>query len=91
MLPDVTATLSQGAHQTLGMIENHESEISIPNLTARSESAKSTITRHVNTLEADGLVTARFDDRTKYVTITFSGELFLAVNGTRESEMVGDR
>lgn len=91
MLPDITATLSQGPHQTLAMIGGHESEVSIPNLTERSESAKSTITRHVNTLEADGLVTARLEDRNKYVSITFSGELFLAVNGTRESETVGDR
>lgn len=80
MLPDITVTLSKGAHQTLAMIGNYDSEVSIPDLTERSESAKSTITRRVNTLESDGLVTTRLENRIKHVSITFSGELYLAVN-----------
>lgn len=79
-IPNITVTPSDGAHQTLVMIENHGSEISIPNLTKQSRSAKSTITRHVNVLEEDGLVTARIEDRIKYVSITFSGQLFLMTN-----------
>lgn len=78
MLPDITVTPSEGAHQTLTAIGGHGSEISIPDLTDRSESAKSTITRRVNTLETDGLVRARIEDRIKYVSITFSGQLLLA-------------
>ena len=85
MLPDIAVTLSDSAHQTLAMIERHGPEASIPELTDRSESAKSTITRHVNTLEADGLVTARIEHRTKYVSMTFAGKLYLTVNELPES------
>ena len=81
MLPDITVAPSEGAYRTLAVIGNHGSEISIPDLTDRSESAKSTITRRVNALEEDGLVSSRIEDRIKYISITFSGQLFLAANG----------
>lgn len=84
-LPDITVTPSESAHHTLAVIESDGPEISIPDLTRQSESAKSTITRHVNALEADGLVTAQIEDRIKYVSITFSGQLFLAINSTSQS------
>ena len=84
MLPDITVTLSEGVHRTLGIIEGHGREISIPELTGQSESVKSTVTRHVNKLETDELVTGRVEHRTKYVSITFSGKLFVAVNGVPE-------
>ncbi|MUW14381.1 MarR family transcriptional regulator [Halorubrum sp. CBA1125] len=85
-LPDITVTPSEGAHRTLAVIGDHGAEISIPDLTDRSESAKSTITRRVNALEEDGLVTARIKDRVKYVSITFSGQLFLVANNRSYSE-----
>lgn len=84
-VPDITATPSEGAHRTLAVIGDHGAEISIPDLTQRSDSAKSTITRRVNALEEDGLVTGRIEDRIKYVSITVSGRLFLAASGAPQS------
>lgn len=77
-LPSVTDVLSDGAHQTLTTVADADKSISIPELTTRLDGVKSTITRHINTLENIGYVTSRTENRTKYVSITLSGKLYLA-------------
>ncbi len=76
-VPNITATVSDGARETLAAINTYESEVSIPQLTERLGSAKSTITRHINALESEELVTARMENRTKIVSMTLSGRLHL--------------
>jgi len=77
-VPNITTSVSAGARQTLTSIDTNSSEVSIPELTEQRESAKSTVTRHVNTLENDGFVTTRMVNRTKHVSITLAGRLYLA-------------
>lgn len=77
-LPNITETLSGGQRQTLAAIDANESDISIPELTAQRDSAKSTITRHVNHLQSCGLVKGWTNERTKHVSITLAGRLHLA-------------
>jgi len=78
LLPNITATPSDGQRSTLAAIEATGSAVSIPGLTSQRDAAKSTITRHVNALAADGFVTAWTEDRTKHVSITLAGRLCLA-------------
>ena len=78
LLPNITVSPSDGQRKTLTVIEKHGPEVSIAELTSKRETAKSTITRHVNGLESDGLVTAQTEDRSKHVSITLSGRLLLA-------------
>lgn len=78
VLPNISTTPSDGQRATLAEVAESNPEISIPELTMRRDSAKSTVTRHVNELEADGFVTARTEDRTKHVSITLAGRLCLA-------------
>jgi len=78
LLPNITATPSAGQRSTLAAIEATGSAVSIPGLTSQRDAAKSTITRHVNSLAADGFVTAWTEDRTKHVSITLAGRLCLA-------------
>ena len=77
-LPNITAMPSDGQRKTLVAINAAGSEISVPELTTQRDAAKSTITRHVNGLEADGFVTSRTENRTKQVSITLDGRLCLA-------------
>ena len=78
LLPNITATPSAGQRSTLAAIDATGSAVSIPELTTQRDAAKSTITRHVNALAADGFVTAWTEDRTKHVSITLAGRLCLA-------------
>jgi len=78
LLPNITATPSDGQRETLAAVKSTSSEVSIPELTTQRDAAKSTITRHVNALEGDGFVTTRTVDRTKHVSITLAGRLCLA-------------
>jgi len=77
-LPNITATPSDGRRKTLAAVDVEGAEISIPELTTQRDAAKSTVTRHINDLEADGFVTSRTENRTKYVSITLAGRLSLA-------------
>jgi CRISPR-associated protein Csa3 len=78
MLPNITATPSDGEYKTLAAVDENGPNVSIPELATQRESVKSTVTRHVNSLEESGFVTSQIEDRTKYVSITLSGRLSLA-------------
>lgn len=77
-LPTMPSNVSKGAITTLKLIERADDSVSIPGLENQSEQAKSTVTRHVNHLENEGLVTAQTKERTKHVEITLGGRLYLA-------------
>lgn len=77
-VPRIPSNVSDGATETLKLVESNDKQVSIPSLGQQSERAKSTITRHINHLESKGLVTAWTEDRTKHVEITLGGRLYLA-------------
>lgn len=77
LLPNITTTPSDGATETLAAVNAATDATSIPELTAQLDAAKSTITRHVNELVAADLLTAWTNERTKHVSITLSGRLYL--------------
>lgn len=76
-LPKLSASVQESSRTTLRAIVNEGGEISIPELTARSDRSKSTITRHVSNLEAEQFVETKTEGKTKYVWSTLSGQLFL--------------
>lgn len=80
-LPMIPSNVSKGATETLELIDGENDSVSIPALEKQTDRAKSTVTRHVNQLETEGLVTARTEDRTKHVEITLGGRLYLASTG----------
>ncbi|WP_254864325.1 CRISPR-associated CARF protein Csa3 [Halovivax gelatinilyticus] len=77
-VPTLPTNVSRGAKQTLITVADQGQPVSISSLEERRESAKSTITRHVNQLESEGLVSCHTEDRSKLVEITLSGRLYLA-------------
>jgi CRISPR-associated protein Csa3 len=84
-LPTVSTTLSDGALKTLRAVADTSSSMTLPQLASNLEAVKSTITRHVNSLEDAEYVTAWTEDRTKHVSITLSGQLYLATVQSRWS------
>lgn len=80
-LPSVRATISEGARTTLQAVDDVNSEVTLPELASGAEAVKSTITRHVTALEDAGYVTSWMEDRTKHISITVSGQLYLATLG----------
>ena len=77
-LPTVSTTVSDGALETLRAVADANSSMTLPELANNLEAVKSTITRHVSSLEDSEYVTAWTKDRTKHVSITLSGQLYLA-------------
>lgn len=77
-LPTVSTTLSDGVLKTLQKVADTNSSITLPQLASNLDAVKSTITRHISSLEDAGYVTAWTEDRTKHVSITLSGQLYLA-------------
>jgi len=76
-IPNLTADVSERVQPTLAVIADHDGEVSIPDITARSDASKSTITRHVRELAEAELVDTRTAGNTKFATATTSGRLFL--------------
>ena len=79
-LPILTADMSDSARKTLALIEEREENgrgVSIPDLTERSEKAKSTVTRHIAQLAEDGVVATSQNGKTKHARTTLTGRLLL--------------
>ena len=76
-LPVLTADIPNSAWNTLGLIAEAEESISIPDLTEQTQHAKSTVTRHVNQLNDNDVVTTRQEGKTKYVELSFAGRLLI--------------
>jgi len=76
-VPNLTADVSEKVWPTLATIANHDEEVSISDITARSEASKSTVTRHVQELTEAELVDTRTAGNTKFATATIAGRLLL--------------
>jgi len=76
-VPNLIADVSERVRPTLAVIANDDREVSIPDITARSDASKSTITRHVRELSEAELVDTRTTGNTKFATSTTAGRLFL--------------
>lgn len=76
-LPVLTTDVPAAALETLAYIDDCNGSVSIPELTERSDHAKSTVTRHVNQLEECGVVTTWQEGKTKYARVSLSGRLRL--------------
>ncbi len=81
-LPHLTATIPEHARPTLRALAMADQQLSISELTSKTDHDSSTIARHVAVLEDDGLVTTQNSGRAKYVEVTPTGWLLSEV--TRE-------
>lgn len=77
-LPSVSTTPSEGALETLRAVADANSSVTLSELAGNVEAVKSTITRHVSSLEDAGYVTTWTEDRSKHVSMTLSGRLYLS-------------
>jgi len=76
-VPNLTADVSERVWPTLATIAEHDGELSIPDITAQSETSKSTVTRHVQELAEAELVDTRAGGNTKFAMATTAGRLRL--------------
>jgi CRISPR-associated protein Csa3 len=81
-LPQLITTASDSAMSTLEIINETLADTggestSVPALTERTDRAKSTVTRHIDELEAAGLVRTWREGKRRQVRITTGGELRL--------------
>jgi CRISPR-associated protein Csa3 len=74
--PTLTANLSEPARETLATVVG-TGETTLPELTEQAGSSKSTITRHVVELEANGTVESWREGKVKLVRPTLTGHLLV--------------
>jgi CRISPR-associated protein Csa3 len=74
-LPRLTATIPKRARSTLKRLAAIDGEISISELADRTDKTSSTVGRHLESLEAEGLVSTRTAGRAKYGKLTPTGRL----------------
>lgn len=82
-IPDLTASVPPKTEATLAEITQLSDEISIPELAAASDKSKSTVTRHVNQLAENGVITTWMEGKTKHARLSFTGELIFRARQTR--------
>lgn len=76
-VPNLAGTVPPNGWETLAAIADAESETSIPELDEELDASKSTISRHVTTLEEESMVETTTRGKTKYVTPTVAGCLLM--------------
>jgi len=76
-VPNITANVPEKVWPTLAVVGEHNGDVSIPNITERSDTSKSTVTRHVQELAEADLVDTRTAGNAKIVTATTAGRLLL--------------
>lgn len=74
-LPDLTASIPDRARETFAIIESSDDWCTITSIVEQTDQSRSTIIRHVNDLEAAGVVMSDSSERSKRVRSTFTGEL----------------
>ena len=74
-LPRLTATVPERATETVTAIDAADGPLSLSEIAGQSDRSKSTIVRHVNELEAQGLVETTRERKAKHVTGSFTGRL----------------
>lgn len=75
-IPNLTARVPDPARETLVTIER-VGGATVPSFTEHIDRSKSTITRHINELEAQGVVTTEMRGKTKFVEVSLTGQLLL--------------
>jgi CRISPR-associated protein Csa3 len=81
-LPALIASIPSNMWNTLRAVDQLGGTASIPVLTDERDVAKSTVTRHVTTLEDIGAVTTRYEGKTKHIELTLTGDLHLRARKT---------
>ena len=76
-LPSLTETPSEGAQMTLQTVATANPPLTLPELASEVDAVKSTVTRHINSLEESGYITSWTENRTKHISLTLSGHLYL--------------
>lgn len=76
-LPRLTARIQETTIPTLQAIANAEDGISIPDLTDRTGTSKSTVTRHVTALADENAIETWTEGKTKFARATSTGHLLL--------------
>lgn len=74
-LPRLTATVPARARETLVAIEAAEEPVSLSTIADHTGQSKSTVVRHVKSLESEGLVESFTEGKIKYVRASFTGRL----------------
>lgn len=80
-LPDLTVDVPDASFRTLARIDDLDRPVSITELTELQDIAKSTVTRHLQQLEARDLVETWQEGKAKFARITFSGRLLARSRG----------
>jgi CRISPR-associated protein Csa3 len=75
--PNLTAQVPETGREILAALSELDGAGTVPELTKATDRSKSTITRHVNKLEACRAVETEMHGKTKYVELTFTGILLL--------------
>lgn len=74
-LPRLTATVPDRAKKTLAAIEAAEEPVSLSMIADHTGRSKSTVVRHVKSLETEGLAESFTEGKIKYVRTSFTGRL----------------
>jgi len=74
-LPHLTARIPDRATETFDTIVTAEKWVSLSTIANETDQSKSTVIRHVNDLEAAGVIEADTSAKAKQVRIAFTGEL----------------
>lgn len=80
-LPALAAQVPQRTMETFEMIVSVGEWSSLSKIAEETDQSKSTVIRHVNDLEAAGVVESDTSGKVKRVRISFSGELFQLAQG----------
>lgn len=75
-VPNLTAQIPRSAVATFDLIADLNGDIALPGLARKSAQSKSTVSRHVDNLAGVGVVDTRFENNTKYVSLSQTGRLF---------------
>ncbi|MWG36103.1 CRISPR-associated CARF protein Csa3 [Halomarina oriensis] len=74
---NLRGNVSDAETELLSNLDQLPTSLSISQIANELDKSKSTITRHVNSLESEGFVSAKKEGRSKHVSITDSGRVFL--------------
>lgn len=77
-VPDLLARVPSRTDPTLALIDDLGGETTLPELSAASDHSKSTVGRHLDELEAAGLVSTESEGQTRLIGLTLTGELHLS-------------
>lgn len=80
-LPLLTINASDTGLEILQIIKEEGGNSTVPEITDKTTRSKSTVTRHLSQLEDQAAIQSEMHGKTKYVELTFTGELLLQRRG----------